>query len=72
MLSRPTPPLNKEATLRLIRLGLAEDFAHGPDATSEATINMDAVLTAQVVPRQDGTVAGLDVVGWTMHEISPE
>lgn len=70
--AQPThSPLNKEATLRLIRLGLAEDFAHGPDATSEATINMDTVLTAQVVPRQDGTVAGLDVVGWTMHEISP-
>ena len=65
------PPLNKEATLRLIRLGLAEDFAHGPDATSQAAIDEDAVLTAQVVPRQAGTVAGLDVVGWTMHEISP-
>ena len=49
------PPLNKEAIQRLIRLGLAEDFAHGPDATSVATIDMDAVLTAQVVPRQDGT-----------------
>lgn len=65
------PPLNKEAIQRLIRLGLAEDFAHGPDATSVATIDMDAVLTAQVVPRQDGTVAGIDVVGWTMREISP-
>lgn len=65
------PPLNKEATLRLIRLGLAEDFAHGPDATSQAAIDEDAVLTAQVVPRQAGTVAGLDVLGWTMHEISP-
>ena len=70
--AQPThSPLNKEATLRLIRLGLAEDFAHGPDATSVATIDMDAVLTAQVVPRQDGTVAGIDVVGWTMREISP-
>ena len=65
------PPLNREATLRLIRLGLAEDFAHGPDATSQAAIDEDAVLTAQVVPRQAGTVAGLDVLGWTMHEISP-
>ena len=65
------PPLNREATLRLIRLGLAEDFAHGTDATSQAAIDEDAVLTAQVVPRQAGTVAGLDVLGWTMHEISP-
>lgn len=65
------PPLNREATLRLIRLGLAEDFAHGTDATSQAAIDEDAVLTAHVVPRQAGTVAGLDVLGWTMHEISP-
>lgn len=65
-------PLNKEATLRLIRLGLDEDFTHGPDATSEATVDADAVLTAYVVPRQPGVVAGLDTVVWTMHEVSPD
>lgn len=65
-------PLNKEATVRLIRLGLDEDFRHGPDATSEATVDADAVLTAHVVPRQPGVVAGLDTVVWTMHEVSPD
>lgn len=64
-------PLNKEATLRLIRLGLEEDFAHGPDATSEATVDANAVLTAHVVPRQPGVVAGLEMVAWTMNEVSP-
>lgn len=65
-------PLDKEATLRLIRIGLEEDFAHGHDATTEATIDADAVLTTHVVPRQPGVVAGLDVIAWIMQEISPE
>ena len=65
-------PLDKEATLRLIRIGLEEDFAHGPDATTEATIDADAVLTTHVVPRQAGVVAGLDVIAWIMQEISPD
>ena len=65
-------PLNKDATLRLIRLGLEEDFAHGPDATTEATVGADAVLTAHVVPRQHGVVAGLDAFVWTMNEVSPD
>ncbi|WP_296147621.1 carboxylating nicotinate-nucleotide diphosphorylase [uncultured Corynebacterium sp.] len=66
------PPLNKDTTLRLIRLGLEEDFAHGPDATSEATVDTDALLTAHVVPRAAGVVAGLDALVWTMHEVSPD
>ena len=65
-------PLDKEASLRLIRLGLEEDFAHGPDATSEATVDADAVLTAHLVPRQPGVVAGLDTVVWTMREVAPD
>ncbi|MDN8594442.1 MULTISPECIES: carboxylating nicotinate-nucleotide diphosphorylase [unclassified Corynebacterium] len=65
-------PLNKEATLRLIRLGLEEDFAHGPDATSEATVDTDVTLTARLVPRQPGVVAGLGTVEWTMNEVSPD
>ncbi|WP_087116678.1 carboxylating nicotinate-nucleotide diphosphorylase [Corynebacterium urinipleomorphum] len=64
-------PLNFDAALRLIRLGLEEDFAHGPDATSEATVDAAAMLTAHVVPRQPGVVAGLETVVWTMHEVSP-
>lgn len=65
-------PLNKNATVRLIHLGLEEDFTHGPDATSEATVGADALLTAHVVPRQPGVVAGLDTVEWTMNEVSPD
>ncbi|MCP1387278.1 carboxylating nicotinate-nucleotide diphosphorylase [Corynebacterium sp. TA-R-1] len=64
--------LHKDSTLRLIRLGLEEDFAHGPDATTVATIDEDAHTTANFVPRKPGVVAGLEVIAWTMHEISPE
>ena len=70
-MATPIKPLDKEATLRLIRIGLEEDFAHGPDATTEAIINADTVLTTHVVPRQAGVVAGLDVIAWIMEEISP-
>ncbi|KGF23178.1 carboxylating nicotinate-nucleotide diphosphorylase [Corynebacterium tuscaniense] len=63
--------LNKEATIQLIRLGLSEDFAHGPDATSEATVDTGAQLTASLIPRQPGVVAGLDAARWTFNEVSP-
>lgn len=63
--------LNEDATLQLIRLGLGEDFAHGPDATTEATIDADAQLTAALIPRQPGVIAGLDAARWTFTEVSP-
>ena len=71
-MSQQEQVLNKEATQRLIRLGLDEDFAYGPDATTEATIDADAQMTAHFVPRKPGIVAGLAVIEWTMQELSPE
>ena len=44
-MSKQEQTLNKEATQRLIRLGLDEDFAYGPDATTEATIDADVQLS---------------------------
>ncbi|GAB3076161.1 carboxylating nicotinate-nucleotide diphosphorylase [Corynebacterium aquatimens] len=64
-------PLNPTATLRLIQLGLDEDFVHGPDATTVATIDADATMTANFVPRKPGVVAGLEVIAWTMHAVDP-
>ena len=63
--------LNKESTATLITLGLKEDFAHGPDATTVSTIGESATMTANFVPRQPGVVAGLEVIEWVMHEIDP-
>lgn len=63
-------PLNPEATQRLIRLGLEEDFRHGPDATTVSTIDAEAQMSANFVPRKPGVVAGLEVIEWTMREVS--
>lgn len=63
--------LNEEATRRLIKLGLEEDFLHGPDATTVSTIDEDATMEACFRPRQNGVIAGLEVIEWTMHEVSP-
>lgn len=71
-MSKQEQALNKEATLRLIRLGLDEDFAYGPDATTEATIDADVQMTAHFVPRKPGVISGLAVIEWTMQELSPE
>lgn len=71
-MSKQEHALNKDATQRLIRLSLDEDFAYGPDATTEATIDAGAQMTAHFVPRKPGVVAGLAVIEWTMQELSPE
>jgi nicotinate-nucleotide pyrophosphorylase (carboxylating) len=47
--------------LRVIRAGLAEDLADGPDVTTAATIPPGEVGTADVVARRPGVVAGLFV-----------
>lgn len=61
-----------DATRALIRAGLAEDFADGPDATATATLDPDAELDAEFVVRQEGVIAGLDVIAWTMAEVSDD
>lgn len=65
-------PLNQEATLALIRCGFEEDFADGPDVTATATIPEDQQLTAHFTAREEGTVAGLRVIEWAMHERNRE
>lgn len=45
----------------VIRAALAEDLADGPDVTSEATIPAGHRSQLDLVARQDGVVAGLDV-----------
>ena len=53
--------LDPEAVLRVIRAGLAEDLADGPDVTTAATIPPAEIGTAEVVARRPGIVAGLYV-----------
>jgi nicotinate-nucleotide pyrophosphorylase (carboxylating) len=53
--------LEPDATERVVRGALDEDFRYGPDVTSEATTAPAARGTAAVVARQPGVLAGLPV-----------
>ncbi len=45
----------------VVRTALAEDLRYGPDATTAATVPAEAVATAELTPRQPGTIAGIPV-----------
>lgn len=65
-------PLRKENVLPLIRMGLEEDFRDGPDVTATSTLAPDQTMTSHFTARQHGTVAGLQIIEWTMHELTPD
>src|SRR6266849_11685 len=53
--------LDPAAVVRVIRTGLAEDLADGPDVTTAATIPPGLMGLADVVARRAGVIAGLPV-----------
>ena len=55
-----TPNLSHEVISR-IRRALQEDIGAG-DVTTESIVTADTTATAHIVAKQDGVVAGLDVV----------
>ncbi len=59
--------LDPAAVVRVIRAGLAEDLADGPDVTTTATIPPGVAGTADVVARGAGVVAGLPVAEAVFH-----
>lgn len=61
--------LDLDETRALVMRALDEDLRYGPDVTSDATVPADAVVTASVVARQAGTVAGLDVGLLVLDEV---
>ena len=48
--------------LRVVRTALAEDLRYGPDATTAATVDRDAVAVAAFVLRAGGVLAGVPAV----------
>ena len=52
--------LDADAAERVVRAALDEDFQYGPDVTSAATAG-DTRLSAEVVARENGVLAGLPV-----------
>ncbi|NLV79736.1 MAG: carboxylating nicotinate-nucleotide diphosphorylase [Rhodococcus sp.] len=61
--------LDPDETRALVRRALDEDLRYGPDVTTDATVPADAVATAVMVPRQPGTIAGLDVALLVLDEV---
>jgi len=53
--------LDPASVVRVVRAGLAEDLADGPDVTTAATIPPGQIGTADLVARRPGVVAGLFV-----------
>lgn len=61
--------LDPDETRALVQRALDEDLRYGPDVTTDATVPADAVATATMVPRQPGTIAGLDVALLVLDEV---
>ncbi len=57
------------AALATIRRGLDEDLCYGPDVTTLATVPEGAVVTASMVPREPGVIAGVDIALLVLDEV---
>jgi len=53
----------------VIRRGLDEDLRYGPDVTTLATVPDGMRVTASMVPREAGVIAGLDVALLVLDEV---
>ncbi|HEB66166.1 MAG TPA: nicotinate-nucleotide diphosphorylase (carboxylating), partial [Chloroflexi bacterium] len=56
--------------LAAIRRALEEDLGSRGDATSDSIIPPEAEITARIVAKQDGIVAGLDVAAAVFREMN--
>ena len=52
-----------------IARALDEDLRYGPDVTTIATVDADAMTTASVVNREPGVVAGIDIALLVLDEV---
>jgi nicotinate-nucleotide pyrophosphorylase (carboxylating) len=55
--------------LRVVRTALAEDLRYGPDATTAATVPVDAVTVASFTPRAPGILAGIPAARAVLDEV---
>ena len=58
------PGLDEEVVARVVATALAEDLGPEGDVTTLATVDVDAVASANLVSRQRGVVAGLPVASY--------
>ena len=57
-----TAPLSKSLTQSAVSLALAEDLGRAGDITSQSVIPENALAKASIVSREEGVLAGLDLV----------
>ena len=67
--SQPTAPLSEDI-LACIARALAEDIGPG-DATTDAIVPPDATMRGQIIAKQAGTIAGLDVAAAAFRLVDP-
>jgi nicotinate-nucleotide pyrophosphorylase (carboxylating) len=63
------PGLQRHAVAEVVDRALAEDLGVAGDVTTTATIAATAVASADIVPRQDGVVAGLPVAAYVFETV---
>lgn len=67
----PIPPLPDVVIEPLVRLALLEDFGRGGDITTDAVIPAAATMTAMVVAREPGVIAGYDAARLALRLVDP-
>ncbi len=68
--STPGAPSTPSEVRRIIDVAVDEDLRLGPDVTTEATVPADAVGVAEVVAREAGVVAGVEVAALVLRAVS--
>jgi nicotinate-nucleotide pyrophosphorylase (carboxylating) len=63
---------DQEDLLRVVRTALEEDLRYGPDATTAATVPVDAVAVGEFSPRAAGVLAGIPVARAVLDLVVPE
>jgi len=58
--------------IRSIQRALEEDLGRRGDVTGQSTIPAEAMLSARIIAKQTGVVAGLDVAAATFQALEPE
>jgi nicotinate-nucleotide pyrophosphorylase (carboxylating) len=64
------PGLPRHVVAAVVDTALAEDLGAAGDVTTTATVAATAVAAADLVPRQDGVVAGLPVAAYVFETVS--
>jgi nicotinate-nucleotide pyrophosphorylase (carboxylating) len=63
------PGLSRHVVAEVVDRALAEDLGTAGDVTTTATIAASAIASADLVPRQDGVVAGLPVAAYVFEAV---